>query len=71
MEENSYNFISKFLHKISLGSKAVSEMSFEIDYTKKVSQPTVTVNQNYNPFQSLQEWYNYSYLFAMYTHNLE
>ena len=29
-----------------------SEMSFEIDYTKKVSQPTVTVNQNYNPFQT-------------------
>lgn len=27
-----------------------SEMSFEIDYTKTVSQPTVTVNKDYNPF---------------------
>jgi DNA mismatch repair protein MutL len=27
-----------------------SEMSFEIDYTKAVSQPTVTVNKDYNPF---------------------
>lgn len=29
-----------------------SEMSFEIDYTKQVAQPTVTVNPNYNPFNS-------------------
>lgn len=29
-----------------------SEMSFEIDYTKSVSQPTVTVNKDYNPFTS-------------------
>ncbi|MDF2448809.1 MAG: mutL [Bacteroidota bacterium] len=29
-----------------------SEMSFEIDYTKSVSQPTVTVNKDYNPFNS-------------------
>ena len=38
MEENSYNFLSKLLHKISLGSKSVSEMSFEIEkvlYLKK------------------------------------
>ena len=27
-----------------------SEMSFEIDYTKTVVQPTVTVNPDYNPF---------------------
>ncbi|MBL7934940.1 MAG: DNA mismatch repair endonuclease MutL, partial [Bacteroidia bacterium] len=29
-----------------------SEMSFEIDYTKSVSAPTVTVNKDYNPFSS-------------------
>jgi DNA mismatch repair protein MutL len=29
-----------------------SEMSFEIDYTKQVSQPTVSFNPNYNPFES-------------------
>jgi DNA mismatch repair protein MutL len=29
-----------------------SEMSFEIDYTKAVSQPTVTVNPDYNPFST-------------------
>lgn len=29
-----------------------SEMSFEIDYTKSVSQPTVTVNKDYNPFNT-------------------
>jgi DNA mismatch repair protein MutL len=29
-----------------------SEMSFEIDYTKAVSQPTVNVNPDYNPFKS-------------------
>ncbi len=29
-----------------------SEMSFEIDYTKTVSQPTVTVNKDYNPFST-------------------
>jgi DNA mismatch repair protein MutL len=29
-----------------------SEMSFEIDYTKSVSQPTVNVNRDYNPFNS-------------------
>ncbi len=29
-----------------------SEMSFEIDYTKSVSAPTVTVNPDYNPFSS-------------------
>ena len=29
-----------------------SEMSFEIDYTKSVSQPTVTVNADYNPFNT-------------------
>jgi DNA mismatch repair protein MutL len=29
-----------------------SEMSFEIDYTKAVSQPTVTVNKDYNPFST-------------------
>lgn len=32
-----------------------SEMSFEIDYTKQVAQPTVTVNPNYNPFNSETE----------------
>lgn len=29
-----------------------SEMSFEIDYTKSVSQPKVSVNPDYNPFKS-------------------
>jgi DNA mismatch repair protein MutL len=29
-----------------------SEMSFEIDYTKSVAQPTVTVNKDYNPFST-------------------
>ena len=29
-----------------------SEMSFEIDYTKSVSQPTVNVNRDYNPFNN-------------------
>ena len=29
-----------------------AEMSFEIDYTKQVNQPTVTVNPNYNPFNN-------------------
>ena len=29
-----------------------SEMSFEIDYKKTVTQPTVTVNADYNPFNS-------------------
>lgn len=29
-----------------------SEMSFEIDYTKSVSAPTVTVNPDYNPFST-------------------
>ena len=29
-----------------------TEMSFEIDYTKQVNQPTVTVNPNYNPFNN-------------------
>lgn len=29
-----------------------SEMSFEIDYTKRVQAPTVTVNPDYNPFNS-------------------
>lgn len=29
-----------------------SEMSFEIDYTKAVSQPMVTVNPDYNPFST-------------------
>lgn len=29
-----------------------SEMSFEIDYTKTVSQPKVTVNPDYNPFNT-------------------
>jgi len=32
-----------------------SEMSFEIDYTKHVSQPSVTVNPNYNPFKTSAE----------------
>lgn len=30
-----------------------SEMSFEIDYTKTVSQPTVNVNKDYNPFNTV------------------
>lgn len=29
-----------------------SEMSFEIDYTKSVSQPTINVNRDYNPFNN-------------------
>jgi len=29
-----------------------SEMSFEIDYTKSVSQPTINVNKDYNPFNN-------------------
>ncbi len=29
-----------------------SEMSFDIDYTKSVSAPTVTVNPDYNPFST-------------------
>ncbi len=29
-----------------------SEMSFEIDYSKAVTQPTVNVNPDYNPFKS-------------------
>jgi DNA mismatch repair protein MutL len=29
-----------------------SEMSFEIDYSKKVSAPTITVNKDYNPFNT-------------------
>ncbi len=29
-----------------------SEMSFEIDYSKRVQAPTVTVNPDYNPFNS-------------------
>lgn len=29
-----------------------SEMSFEIDYTKRVQPPTVTVNPDYNPFNT-------------------
>lgn len=40
MDETKYNFLSKFLHKISLGSKAVSEMSFDIErgiYLKKTT----------------------------------
>lgn len=32
-----------------------SEMSFEIDYTKQVTQPTVSVNPNYNPFQTSEK----------------
>ncbi len=31
MEGSDYNFLSKLLHQISLGSKAVSEISFDID----------------------------------------
>ncbi len=31
-----------------------SEMSFEIDYTKSVSQPTVNVNRDYNPFNTAE-----------------
>lgn len=29
-----------------------SEMSFDIDYSKAVSQPTVSVNKDYNPFRT-------------------
>lgn len=29
-----------------------SEMSFDIDYSKTVSQPTVSVNKDYNPFRT-------------------
>ncbi len=32
-----------------------NEMSFEIDYTKTVSAPTVTVNSDYNPFNSTKQ----------------
>jgi DNA mismatch repair protein MutL len=32
-----------------------TEMSFEIDYTKQVTQPTVTVNPNYNPFHNREK----------------
>lgn len=38
-----------------------SEMSFEIDYTKQVVQPTVTVNPNYNPFNNTSETKQPSY----------
>ena len=37
-----------------------SEMSFEIDYSKSVSQPTVTVNKDYNPFSESGKTNNYN-----------
>jgi DNA mismatch repair protein MutL len=37
-----------------------SEMSFEIDYSKTVSQPTVTVNTDYNPFSTKHQTSSYN-----------
>jgi DNA mismatch repair protein MutL len=49
-----HSAVKRALGKANLGPSLDfnSEMSFDIDYTKSVNQPQVTVNKDYNPFRT-------------------
>ncbi len=57
-----HSAVKRSLGKANLGPSLDfnSEMSFEIDYSKAVSQPTVTVNPDYNPFNNSKSTSSYS-----------